>query len=151
MKIVVFALAAILSLSVMMAHAFAAEDDNSGGTKVVQGHYVPTHVNCQCAQTVKIPDKSSDNGDSGDGGGGAHGGSTHHKVKQINRLFRSDNIETGSSALDNIPELQPSFNNNNNTNTTSGSTATTATVTKPVCGGVVPGPCLDKTTGQIVP
>jgi hypothetical protein len=58
----------------------------------------------------------------------------------------SNSIDTGSSALlysiPVIPRLN--FDTINGTNAT-------ATVTIPVCDGIVPGPCLDKTTAQIIP
>lgn len=154
--IVALTVAAILSLSVLFAHAYGTADDNdnsNGGdhTRVADTH-VPAHVNCQCAQTGKFPTKKDDSNNGGGSiGNDNSGGSSHHKVSNINRLFRSDSIgNTGSSALDNIPVIQPLFSNNNNTNTTS-STTRTATVTIPICDGIVSGPCLDKSTGQIIP
>lgn len=80
--------------------------------------------------------------------GGSSSGGSHHKVKEINRLFRSndggsDSGSSSSSTLANIPVI-PAQVNSTNANTT-------ATVTIAVCDGIVPGPCLDKTTGQIIP
>jgi hypothetical protein len=51
--IVALTVAAILSLSVLFAHAYGTADDNdnsNGGdhTRVADTH-VPAHVNCQCA------------------------------------------------------------------------------------------------------
>jgi hypothetical protein len=137
-------IAAILSLSLTMASkAFVASDDGDSKTKFAPGNNRPApHVNCQCVETGKFPDKNK----GGDGGATDNGGSTHNKVGKINRLFRSNNIETGSSALDSIPVIpKMNFDTVNGTNYTS---TKTATVTIPVCDGVVPGPCLDKKTGQ---
>lgn len=74
-----------------------------------------------------------------------HGGSggTHHKVNE----FRSNGDNSGSSAIDSIPVIpEMNFDTVNGTNSTE-----IATVTIPVCNGVLPGPYLDKTAGQIIP
>jgi transcriptional regulator len=57
----------------------------------------------------------------------------------------------GMSQIDIAHELQVPQMNFDVVNNTNSTETATATVTIPVCDGVVPGPCLDKTTGQIIP
>jgi len=115
-----------------MSHAFAANDDaaKSALNAIHNGANPTSHPTDIGTETHKVT--------SGGGGVSAH----HGKIGKINRLFRSSNDDSGSSAIDSIPVIQP-------LNVTQANA--TATVTIPVCDGVRGGPCLDKTTGQIVP
>jgi hypothetical protein len=139
--------AAILSLSVLFAYAYASEGDatKSALNAIHHGTSPTTHPTDVGTEPKKFqPDKGFVPPRIDSGSTSHH----HGKIGKINRLFRSDSIgNTGSSALDNIPVIQPLFNNSTNTT----SSTTTATVTIPVCDGILPGPCLDKTTGQIIP
>jgi hypothetical protein len=151
--------AAILSISVFVSHVYAATEATPGqkishdqpiDNPVVVGK-VPDHGNIpdysKCAGASSCAVRAPSGNDNG--GGGSSSGHHHDgKIGKINRLFRSNNnIDTGQAALDSIPVIQPLTPEQlNGTNATK-----TATVTIPVCDGVVGGPCLDKTTGQIVP
>jgi hypothetical protein len=85
----------------------------------------------------------------GDSENSGSSNTNHHKVKQIDRLFRSNNDAANTNNNNNIPVIpKMNFDVVNGTNSTE---TATATVTIPVCDGIVPGPCLDKTTGQIIP
>jgi hypothetical protein len=141
----VIGLAAILSLSAF-AYAYAStspsSDDSSAPAEVKNegGHHRSDITKCfgPC------------NNNDGSGGSSTDSGGSHHhssKIGKIDRLFRSDSADTGQAALDSIPVIQPLTPEQlNGTNLTK-----TATVTIPVCDGVVGGPCLDETTGQIIP
>jgi hypothetical protein len=164
-------LAAILSLSTI-ATAFADDGGTDGksksspsgddsGTHRPQKQEqkqnqkvgtIPDYRKCSsgssCASIARDDNNNNNNG--GNEGGSAGNGDNFidHKIKTINRLFRgnsNNNGDTGQSALDNIPVIQPL------TPAQLNGTNATATVTIPVCDGIVSGPCLDKTTGQIVP
>jgi hypothetical protein len=76
--------------------------------------------------------------------------SEHHdsgsKIPTIKKLFRTGKHHSDSSSeiLNSIPVIPKlDFNATNST--------TTATVTIPVYDGLRGGPCIDKTTGQIIP
>jgi hypothetical protein len=155
--IIAIILAALVSLSAF-AHAYA-DTEVTPGKKIalnrphdtVQTAKVPDHGNIpdysKCAGASSCAVRAPSGNDNG--GGGSSSGHHHDgKIGKINRLFRSNNnIDTGQAALDSIPVIQPLTPEQlNGTNATK-----TATVTIPVCDGIVPGPCLDKTTGQIIP
>ena len=139
-------IAAMLSSSAFAVAAYAASattvpksepPDSGKTTQAIRADENVGNPMCGsrlCTATPVI--KANDNNN------GGHG--IHHKIKTINKLFHSD---TGS-ALDSIPVIPKlNFNATNSTSTSS----TTATVTLPICNGVVPGPCFDKSTRQIIP
>jgi hypothetical protein len=129
-------LALIISTSVFgNALAAYAAADHQGDDKPDKVHPVPDAG----TKPTRIDDGNNNNDNSNNDNSNNHHDS---KVKEINKLFRS-----GSNNDNVIPRMN--FEVVNGTNSTT--TTTTATVTISICDGIVPGPCLDKTTGQIIP
>lgn len=142
-------IAIILSLSVF-ANAFAVSEDKDSSNKDKSNNNnkkIPTPPDAgDSSQLVRAKDN---NKDGSVGSSNNDDDNTHHQVKQIGRLFRSNNDDEANS-INNIPVIpRMNFEVVNGTNSTT--TMTTASVTIPICDGIVPGPCLDKTTGQIIP
>jgi hypothetical protein len=170
----IIALAAILLLLPIATTAFAADDSPSskdGGSS----SSTPTHKTTDSkpaddgGTTGGSSSGASENNNGGDSGltdlikkelanGGPQNqigcrclhesGSNNNndgitdKIDTINSLFRSGGHHKGSITIPTIPQMQFP------TTTANG---TTANVTIAVCDGIVPGPCLDRTTGQIIP
>jgi hypothetical protein len=138
-------MAAILSLSVFV-NAFADTDDVQTPKSKPPGTGGP-HKPEYCKNGKKFIPIEGGGGQLLDDDNGNADSRHDHKVNEINKLFRSkggggNNDDGSSSAIANIPAMN--FDTVNGTNST-------ATVTIAVCDGIVPGPCLDKTTGRIIP
>jgi hypothetical protein len=128
---------------ITITSTFAAADEKQTFTKDENGNTNGAGVDERNAVRANDPKPTSS----------SDGGNSHnpiHKIPTINKLFRSGSsghhhkVGNSSSVLNSIPVI-PKLNFANNTN------ATTATVTLPLCDGLRGGPCLDKTTGQIIP
>jgi hypothetical protein len=144
----IITLAAILSLS-LFANVYATTESKPSGD---QSATDAPHSGDKPDRITKCFGPCDHRVDNTDNGGiEVHNNdNSHHKVKDINKLFRSSkNDNSGSGAIDNIPVIpKMNFDVVNDTNSTA---TATATVIIPICDGIVPGPCLDKTTGQIIP